>query len=99
MFDVGCSMFRTTKRGDRNGVGSRFSPPTTMAAPKSVQAKIDSRPLYRDIMNPGNLTAGAGALRQALQLLRLRWADAKEQWNDQVSQEFEEKYIVELERA
>ncbi len=50
-------------------------------------------------MNPGNLTAGAGALRQALQLLRLRWADAKEQWNDQVSQEFEEKYIVELERA
>ena len=50
-------------------------------------------------MNPGNLTAGAGALRQALQLLRLRWADAKSQWNDQVSQELEEKYIVELERA
>ena len=50
-------------------------------------------------MNPANLSAGAGALRQALQLLRLRWADAKAQWNDAVSQEFEEKYIAELERA
>jgi hypothetical protein len=50
-------------------------------------------------MNAGNLTAGAGAMRQALQLLRLRWAEAKSQWNDPVSQEFEEKYILELERA
>ena len=50
-------------------------------------------------MNPANLSAGAGALRQALQLLRLRWADAKAQWNDPVSQEFDEKYIAELERA
>jgi hypothetical protein len=50
-------------------------------------------------MNPGNLTAGAGALRQALQMLRLRWADAKSQWSDSVSQEFEEKYILELDRA
>jgi len=50
-------------------------------------------------MNPGNLIAGAGALRQALQMLRLRWADAKAQWNDPVSQELEEKYLAELERA
>lgn len=50
-------------------------------------------------MNPGNITAGAGALRQALQQLRLRWIDTKSEWNDSVSQSFEEQYIAELERT
>jgi hypothetical protein len=49
-------------------------------------------------MRVGNLMAGAGALRQALKILRLRWEETKLQWNDQVSQEFEEKHLVELER-
>jgi len=47
-------------------------------------------------MRVGNLVSGAGALRQAQKLLRLRWAATKSEWNDSVSQEFEEKYIDDL---
>jgi len=50
-------------------------------------------------MNPGNLTAGAGTLRQAIKMLRLRWEETKAQWNDAVSQDFEARYILPLEQG
>ena len=40
-----------------------------------------------------------GQLDRALKDLMLRWAETKAVWRDQVGEDFEEKYLIPLERA
>ena len=41
---------------------------------------------------------GSGTLSKAMKELLRRWADAKANWSDAKSEEFEETYIIPLER-
>ncbi len=47
-------------------------------------------------MRLGDLRAASGKLKQALDLLRLRWEQTSEVWNDSQRFEFEEHHLVEL---
>jgi hypothetical protein len=48
-------------------------------------------------MRPGDLTTGAAKLGKAWGSLRARWETTKLDWHDQVSGQFEEKYLESLE--
>ena len=48
-------------------------------------------------MRTGDLTSGAAKLHKSWKKLRERWEDTKPHWNDAVSQDFEKKYIGEIE--
>jgi hypothetical protein len=41
---------------------------------------------------------GSGTLAKALKQLMRRWADAKAQWSDSNSEDFEKTYLIPLER-
>lgn len=43
------------------------------------------------------LSAGLGKLNYALKTLRVRWDDAKSQWSDSASHDFEEEHLQGLE--
>jgi hypothetical protein len=48
-------------------------------------------------MRPGDLTSGAAKLGKAWSKLRARWDATKLEWHDQVSEQFEQKYLDRLE--
>ena len=48
-------------------------------------------------MRPGDLTSGAAKLGKAWTKLRARWDATTPQWHDQVSQQFEARYLDALE--
>lgn len=50
-------------------------------------------------MRPTNITAGAGKLMHDLKALRVRWEQAKLEWDDPVSRDFEAKQLEPLERS
>ncbi len=46
-------------------------------------------------MRQGDLTSGPARLYKSWQKLNAQWEQAKQHWHDGVSQQFEEKYLVE----
>ena len=48
-------------------------------------------------MKTWDLTAGAGQLEEAIELLQRARANALEQWNDETNRKFQETYLVPLE--
>jgi len=48
-------------------------------------------------MNAANLAAGTAKLEHALKTLRVHWDATKDDWSDQVRQNFEEKHLEPLE--
>lgn len=47
-------------------------------------------------MKPGDLSTASGQLYDALKVLRLRWAEASEQWNDVQRRAFDERHVAPL---
>jgi hypothetical protein len=48
-------------------------------------------------MNAANMAAGTAKLEHALKTLRVHWDATKDDWNDQVRQDFEEKHLAPME--
>jgi hypothetical protein len=48
-------------------------------------------------MNTANVSAGTAKLEHAIKTLRVHWDATKDDWNDQVRQNFEEKHLAPME--
>lgn len=48
-------------------------------------------------MQPGELSLTAGLLHESLKVLRQRWNDTRESWDDPVCRSFEDNYLQPLE--
>jgi hypothetical protein len=47
-------------------------------------------------MKQWDLISGAGRMKRATTHLREKWSEAKSQWSDQASRDFEQKYLQPL---
>lgn len=50
-------------------------------------------------MNPGNLTAGAGRLQEAAEVLRAEWQRVCDVWQDENARRFEDEELQPLAQA
>jgi hypothetical protein len=50
-------------------------------------------------MRPTNIGSGGSKLQHDLKTLLIRWEQAKEEWDDAVSRDFEEKQLVPIQQA
>ena len=49
-------------------------------------------------MNTGDISTNSGNLRKAARILRARWEDTRDHWNDKQSHAFEEQCLDEIHR-